>query len=82
MYTTFLLSFIISVSVAFETNNAIDIEYAIDYLSRYGYVPDNKIESLRLTTITDNATVDDISSYLLLFQANYNFCLLYTSRCV
>ena len=55
-----------------KNNNANDVDFAIDYLTRYGYVPDNKIDSLRLTTTTDNATVDDISSYLLLFQENYN----------
>ena len=62
-------------SSAFENNNAYDIHYDINYLTRYGYVPDNTIDSLRLTT-TDNVTsavnASVISSYLRIFQENYN----------
>ena len=70
MYTT--LVFIIAstrvVASSFESNNANDIDFAIDYLTRYGYVPDDSLQD------TDNATVDGgvITSYLRTFQENYN----------
>ena len=65
MYTT--LVFIIAVVIASSTKNinVNDVDFAIDYLVRYGYVPDG---SLRLT---DNTTVD-VDAYLRTFQVNYN----------
>ena len=55
-------------AVVASSVNANDVDFAIDYLVRYGYVPD---DSLRLT---DNTTID-MDAYL-------RTCLLYTSRCV
>ena len=51
-------------AVVASSVNANDVDFAIDYLVRYGYVPD---DSLRLT---DNTTID-MDAYLRTFQVNY-----------